>query len=143
MNQFKWALGAVCGLALLAGSSGAAEFDGSQKLMCTSIDVAECMIGPSCASVTPEELNLPQFIQVDFKTKKLSGRVAGGSVESTTIQNIQKVNGRTILQGAERGRGWSIVIDQTSGKMAGSVAGIGEDDKRLGVVLLGSCTPDP
>ena len=94
--------------------------------------------------MTPEEINLPQFIFVDFKGKNLSGRRPGSSTEETTkVQNIQKVDGRTILQGAERGRGWSIVIEQDSGKMAGSVAAFSEDQKRMGVVLLGSCTPDP
>jgi hypothetical protein len=127
---------------LLPLASNAADFDGSKNLLCTTIDAAECLIGPSCASVTPEELNLPQFIFVDFKGRKLSGRTPGGSQETTAIQNIQKVEGRTILQGAERGRGWSIVIHQDSGKMAGSVAALSEDDVRLGVVLLGSCTPD-
>lgn len=143
MHRLKLALWMLSSAALLPAASQAADFDGSKNLLCTTIDAAECLIGPSCVSVTPEEINLPQFIFVDFKGKQLSGRRPGASTEETTkVQNIQKVDGRTILQGAERGRGWSIVIEQNSGKMAGSIAAFSEDDMRMGVVLLGSCTPD-
>ena len=140
LDRWIWML--AVGL-LLPLASGAADFDGSKNLLCTPIDAAECLIGPTCSSVTMEELNLPQFIALDFEAKQLRGRVPAGSEETTAIQNVRKVDGRTILQGAERGRGWSIVINQNSGRMAATVAALSEDDTRVGFVMLGSCTPNP
>ena len=72
---------------------------------------------------------------MDFRAKRLSGRSAEGE-ETTVIQNVQSVDGKQILQGAENGRGWSIVIDEQTGDMSAAVA-----DQSAGFVLFGSCTP--
>jgi hypothetical protein len=118
-----------------AGPAAASDFDGSRKLLCAPSDVMECGAGGDCQRVTLEAMNIPRFIHVDFKKKRLSGETETGE-ETTAVQNVQKVDGRTILQGAERGRGWSLVIDQETGHMSGAIAG---DD--IGFVLLGACTP--
>lgn len=143
MIKFKTTLLAFGCALWLPFAAVAADFDGSKTLICTPIDAAECLLGPTCLSVTMDDLNLPQFFTLDFKAKQLRGRVPSGTVEKTTIQNVRKVDGRTILQGAENGRGWSIVINQNSGRMSATVAALSENDERVGFVMLGSCTPDP
>ncbi len=50
------------------------------------------------------------------------------------VQNVRKADGRTILQGAESGRAWSIVIDQASGDMSAAMVGSGTS-----FVLFGVC----
>ena len=132
-----WALAAAYPAAAVA-----AEFDGSRSLLCAPVDVAECGIGPKCTSATLEEANVPHFIRVDFKAKKLSGRDHEGDVESTPIQNVRSVNGATILQGAESGRAWSLVVDHDTGQMMGSVTGFTPTEERLGFLLFGACTAD-
>lgn len=117
----------------------AANFDGSKNLLCAPADIAECGIGPECAGVTTDETNVPEFIAVDFKAKRLSDGAQGGSTETTAIQNVREVDGRLILQGAESGRAWSIVVDQSTGGMAATVAAVAEDGVRVGFVLFGSC----
>ena len=128
---------------LLPLGVGAADFDGSQKLLCAPADVAECVTGPACESVTAEDIKLPEFIAIDFTAKRISDGSYGGSKETTAIQNVRKVNGRLILQGAESGRAWSVVIHQSTGKMTAAVAAVSEEDVRVGFVLFGDCTPDP
>ena len=119
----------------VAGPAAASDFDGSRALLCAPSDVIECGAGGECQRVTLEAMNIPRFIHVNFKKKRLSGKLETGE-ETTAVQNVQKVDGRTILQGAERGRGWSLVIDQETGHMSGAIAGDG-----AGFVLLGACTP--
>lgn len=120
----------------------AADFDGSRTLLCAPVDVAECLIGPDCSPATLEAANVPHFIRVDFKAKTLSGRDHEGDDESTAIQNVRNSDGETVLQGAESGRAWSIVIDQETGQMMGSVAGFSPTGERIGFLLFGACTPD-
>lgn len=127
---------------LLSPPVWAADFDGSRTLLCAPVDVAECLIGPDCSPATLEAANVPHFIQVDFKAKRLRGRDHEGDDESTAIQNVRSSDGETVLQGAESGRAWSIVIDQDTGQMMGSVAGFSPTGERIGFLLFGACTPD-
>lgn len=128
--------------AAVADGSLAADFDGSKRLLCVPIEAMECGVGEICERSSAAALDIPQFVKVDFEQKTLSGMVGGGDKRTTAIQNVRKVEGRTILQGAENGRGWSLVIDQASGNMSASVAAVAPDGDRLGFVLFGACTPD-
>ena len=139
MNGRRWLLVWLsCLPALLgaSGSAGAADFDGSQKLLCVPVEVQECTVGEGCERTTVDAVNLPQFIRVDFKKKTLNGTTPDGRSESTAIQNVQTREGdKTILQGADGPRAWSIVIDQATGKMSASVS-----DNSTGFVVFGACT---
>ena len=116
------------------GVALATDFDGSKTLRCVPTDVTECSGAGECARITVEELNIPRWIYVDFKKKKLSGTDSDGEDETTTIENVRTADGQTILQGAENGRAWSIVIDQTTGDMSVAIAG-----DETGFVLFGIC----
>ncbi len=123
---------ASLGFALAAG---AGDFDGSKTLLCVPGEAVDCLARGNCWQRTPDDLGIPRFITVDFRAKRLSGRSAEGE-ETTAIQNVQSIDGKQILQGAENGRGWSIVIDEQTGDMSAAVA-----DQSAGFVLFGSCTP--
>ena len=117
-----------------AGLAAAADFDGSRNLLCAPTDLVECGGAGECQRLTAEELNIPQFFTVDFKKKQMSGKLENGEVTTTAIQNVAKHEGRTILQGAENGRAWSMVIGQMTGDMTAAIAGDG-----TGFVLFGVC----
>ena len=89
-----------------------------------------------CQRSTTQGMNIPQFIRVDFEKKRLSGTLESGNQVSTGIQNRQRIDGKTILQGAENGRGWSVVIAEETGKMTATIS-----DDQVGFVLFGVCTP--
>lgn len=114
----------------------AADYDGSVPLLCVPIQEIECKSQGNCQSTTVQSMNLPQFIRVDFKNKRLSGTLEDGNEVTTAIQNSQSIEGKTILQGAENGRGWSVVITEESGKMTASIA-----DEQVAFVLFGACAP--
>ena len=124
----------ILGLAV-SSATAAANFDGSRNLLCVPTDATQCEGAGDCDRVAVEEINLPRFINVEFKKKRLRGTMLGGEEQTTAIQNIQtSTDGRTILQGAENGRGWTMTIDPTTGDMTAAIAG---DD--IGFILFGVC----
>jgi hypothetical protein len=116
------------------GVALADDFDGSEKLRCVPTDATECSGAGECKRVTVEEINIPRFITVDVKKKKLGGTDSDGEKETTAIENVRTADGQTILQGAESGRAWSMVIDQMTGDMTIAIAG-----DETGFVLFGVC----
>jgi hypothetical protein len=128
----------LSGLGLLTAlgctfAAGAASFDGSRPLLCAPTDVAQCDPAARCERVSPSEVDLPSFLRLDFKRKAISN--IEPPERSTAIENVRSVDGLTILQGAENGRAWSIVVDQATGKLTGSVA-----DGAGAFVVFGACT---
>jgi len=120
------------------GHAGAADFDGSQTLLCAPTDAVQCEGAGECERAEVEDLNIPKFLSIDFKNKEMTGRLEGAtSDEATKIQNVEKLDNQTVLQGIQNGRGWSIVIDAALGDMTAAIAG---DD--ISFVLFGGCQAD-
>ena len=129
---------ALIPLSVLAG-----EFDGSQKLYCALMDTVQCLPGGECQEIEAEEVNLPNFLVIDFKKEKITTTKARGNKRTSKIENKKQVDGKLIVQGAEDGAegvkdglGWSIAINETTGKMV--LTGSGDD---VGFVFFGACTP--
>ena len=141
-NVMKTTAGAglllAIGLALAApGLAGAAQFDGSKNLVCVPTDAIQCEGAGECVRTEVEALNLPKFLLVDFKKKQLRGTPEGATEETTSkIRNVEKLGDRTLLQGSQNGRGWSLSIDAITGDMSAAIAA---DD--LAFVLFGVCQP--
>ena len=122
--------------------ANADNFDGSKELICSVMDIVECQPGAKCQEVTAEEVGIPHFFKVNFKSKKISATRADGSKRSTDIEKFEKVDGKVIIQGAEDGIegvrdgvGWSAAIAEDSGKLVLTASG---DD--VGFVVFGACT---
>jgi hypothetical protein len=123
------------GLAV-ASTAAAGDFDGSRDLLCVPTDAIQCEGAGNCNRVAVEEINLPRFVNVEFKKKQLRGTVLGGEEQTTAINSIQNTpGGRTILQGAQNDLGWSMTIDPATGDMSHAIAG---DD--IGYIMFGVCT---
>jgi hypothetical protein len=132
-------LTAIClalGLGLVLYAHAAATYDGSVPLICALIEVMDCEPGADCQRGTPESVNLPQFIKLNFTEKTLSTTEAAQRQQSTPIKNIEQFDSRMILQGVEGGRAWSLIIAKETGKMSAAVA-----DDQVGFVIFGACTP--
>ncbi len=132
-TAFAAAAALALGMAAPLGAAGA-DFDGSKKLICSPSGVYECLFGQECKRVEADNAAVPEFIRVDFKKKRLTA-VLGE--RTTAIQNIQKMSGNTIVQGAENGRGWTLTIDAESGAMSATVS-----DEGVGFVVFGACMVD-
>lgn len=115
----------------------AGSIDGSSPCLCAITKVIECNSQGECAETSPEEVNIPTFIKVDFKAKTLSGVDISDS-RTTPIKHFEQGDGHLMLQGAENKRGWSTIVNQETGKLSSSVSGEG-----YGFLLFGTCTVLP
>jgi hypothetical protein len=134
------ALLCVCILPL---SAFAGAFDGSKPLYCSLADAIECVPGVECQEVMPESVNLPNFLKIDFKKKRITATKEGGVQRTSKIENRERIDGKLIMQGAEDGvagvrdgLGWSIAISESTGKMV--LTGSGD---QFGLVVFGACIP--
>jgi hypothetical protein len=123
----------------LAPVASANDFDGSKSLQCIPTDLFECARGVECWRTTADEINIPQFITVDF-AKKTIGGIVKGEPQSSPIERLHLEHGRTIFMGSEGGNVWGALIDQASGKMSISVAATTGDGHPVGFSILGVCT---
>ena len=127
---------AAVGMCLAPYPAGAAgKHDGSVPLLCVPIAVTECGADGECKRGTAESVNLPQFIRVDLKAMKAHNQETG---RESPIKNVERMNGKLILQGAQGERGFTLVIAEDTGKMSATVATDGE-----GFIIFGACTPQP
>ncbi|MDJ0666876.1 MAG: hypothetical protein QNJ61_06350 [Desulfobacterales bacterium] len=141
MNKMTMILGLFLGLGLLVNPALAGDFDGSQALICAAMDVVECLPGGECKRVQAAEVDFPDFLQLSFKDKKIRAEQMGRKDLKTDIEHMKSVDGKLILQGAEDGRedtkdglGWTMAIDEESGKLVFSASGT-----EVAFVVFGAC----
>ena len=135
MNKIKFMSLAFLCLILTPLSIAAADFDGSRPLLCATIETFECGSGIECKRGTAQSINLPQFLKIDFKEKKISGTRESGEVLTTKIENMERGDGKLVLQGTQNNKGWSMLINEATGKMT-----ITASDDQIGFVVFGACT---
>ncbi len=111
------------------------DVTGADKLLCSSGQLAACFDDGECESAPPWVLNVPAFILVDLTKKQLSTTPASGENRVSPIRNLERTDGRIVLQGVEGGRAFSLLIDEQTGALTAAVARDG-----LGVVVFGNCT---
>lgn len=142
MSKFSIVAGLICFFGFLSAPAVAGDFDGRQNLICAAMDVNECLPGGECKRMTALEVNFPDFIRINFKDKAIRTEQSGGEKLKTTIERMETVDGKIIIQGAEDGRedtkdglGWTVAIDEENGKMVLSASGTD-----VAFVVFGACT---
>ncbi|MEM5295018.1 hypothetical protein VSR82_11800 [Burkholderia sp. JPY481] len=124
----------VC-LAILLGTAamqvGAADFDGSKRLMCATIDAHACDPGIACTRALPADLGLPKFLTLDFDK-----RAVVGPAHTTPMLSVTKEADQIVMLGNEMGFGWTLAVDSTDGEMTLMIA-----NRNDAFVLFGNCTP--
>ena len=121
-------------VAVRAASAASAKSDGSVPLLCVPIEITQCDEGGKCYVGAAEGVNLPQFIRINFKEKLLSG--VGDAAERTTpIDFLERENGRIVLHGGQKGRGWTAVISEETGKLSATIS-----EEGTAFIIFGACT---
>jgi hypothetical protein len=122
-------------------SVAAGGFDGSEPLLCAVTDAIECTPERGCEEVTPESINLPQFVRINVAQKKINRGAKRETNRTTEIENVEHIDGKLILQGADDGiegvkdgLGWSVAIVESTGKFV--LTGSGD---LVGFVVFGAC----
>ena len=119
----------ILGLAAVPVLAG--DFDGSKLLICAPVEASDCAHGEECRKGLPDDIGAPAFMRIDFANKAVIG-----PKRSSPILLMDKSETQLLLQGTELGYGWTIALDQATGKMTATLA------SREGVfVLFGACTP--
>ena len=121
---------AALAVAVFSLPCGAADFDGTKPFICSVIDTNDCALGTPCIHGIAEDVNLPQFVKIDFAGRQISARG-----RTATIQNAMRSNGMLVIQGTQDRRSFSITVAEDSGSLVGAIAGDEE-----GFVLFGACT---
>jgi hypothetical protein len=126
---------------IVATSVAAADFDGSEPLICSFGQVIECVNGSACLAVTNDAVDAPDFVKLDFRKKQLVSTTAGEDSPANDII-VTDLMTHLIVQGTQgtgqgNALGYSLSIDKATGQMA--AAGAGEN---AGFVIFGACTPN-
>ena len=130
MKRFNLSLLAVT-LCVAAAHAVSADFDGSKPLICSTIETHECAVGTDCVRGLAEDINVPQFIRLDFAAKTMSARG-----RTSKMGGFTRSDGMLVIQGFENTRAFSATISEQSGKLVGAIAADEE-----GYLLFGACTP--
>jgi hypothetical protein len=126
-----------CGLAfLLAVPAGADDLTGRDAFLCAVLEVSRCVPGDGCSQVELAELNIPDFVEIDLAAKVVRTTAASGENRATPILGVVREAGSVFLQGVEKGRAWSFVLDEASGSLTAAVARDG-----FSVTAFAACTP--
>ena len=112
------------------------DVTGSDSLLCYGLSAARCETGEACQSVEPWKLNIPDFVKLDLRGKRISTTAASNEQRETPLQTVQRVNGTILIQGSQDERLFSWLISETSGEGTLSVAAQGQ-----GVTVFTVCTP--
>lgn len=125
MKRFAIAVFSLAGF-VLVGPAWADDLTGADRYLC------------ACASGSPDELDIPQFIEVDMVQKRVNTTKASKLNRTSPIDNLKRVDGKIVLQGLENQRAYSFLIDESTGSMSAAVAHDG-----CTVTAFGTCTPLP
>jgi len=135
MNKLTW-MCSFMGLMITPVSLYAADFDGSEPMLCASLDVLECVDGRDCDMVAAEDVDAPQFITIDLKHDKLQLDRAGRP-QSAELRNRESLNGKLVLQGVgtETGLGWTFSVNEETGRFVVSASG-----DEVAFIIFGACS---
>ena len=122
---------------LLAVTALPAEnLSGADQILCSSAHAVACTAEEGCESAAPWEWNIPSFIEIDLVAKRLSTTEASEEYRVTPILTAAREEGKIFLQGVEKSRAFSFIIDEATGMATVAVARDG-----FTVSVFGACTP--
>ena len=129
MTRFLYLVAALA--FLTAGPASAGDFDGSKLLICALVEAIDCTAGEECIKGLPDDVGAPNFMRIDFAQKAVIG-----PKQTSPILFMDKSDEQILLHGKELGYGWTLVLDQESGKLTATLV-----NREGAFVLFGSCTP--
>lgn len=104
-----------------------------KTMLCSVLKTLDCPMGEKCWRGSAKDLNLPQFITINFTEKTMSGSLHNGQDRTTTIDKIIQNDGKIILQGMEK-RPWNLTLLEATGEFSASAT---DENKVLGI--FGAC----
>jgi hypothetical protein len=127
---------ALFSMALLAGNASADDLGNSKQILCSTLNVNVCQSDGVCARVLPSDINIPQFVEVDTRTGRLSTTAASGENRETEASQVIRADDHLLIHGDELGRAFSLLIQLSSGQA--SFASVMDGNA---TVVFSACTP--
>lgn len=120
-------MGALALLAWLpAGAARAAgPFDGSKPVICSTDDTVACLDEGGCSAGDAADVNLPSLVRVDFAKKLITGLSGERAGETTPLETMRHNEGHLVVQGGQGGRGFTLLLDESTGDLTVGVVGSG------------------
>ncbi len=128
-------LAVIVAVVLGAAPAWADSFDGSKPLVCAYMQTFECSGGSACKAGDADDVRIPDFVRVDFDDETITALDEERRGEKTKIRHRESSNGRLILQGVEGGRGWTLLLSESTGDTVLTVSG-----DQAAFVVFGECT---
>jgi hypothetical protein len=111
----------TAGLAMsLVGVAAAEDITDKDSFVCTGWDAVYCTTEGTCEHTEAWRLNLPDFLKVDLDAKEFTTLPGSEVTRFTPIDSIARESGRIFLNGSQARRGFSWVINESTGE--GTVA---------------------
>jgi hypothetical protein len=109
----------------------------ADQLLCASLEATRCSLD-GCETQDPVMWNIPQFLEIDHKNKRLQTTAASGMKRATPITTLLREDGHIYIQGIEGGRAFSFVIHEASGELNAAIAA-----SDTATAIFAACTPLP
>ncbi len=124
------------GMLLAGGVVAADDITGADDLLCSSMIATQCLADGTCAAGPLWQWNMPPFVEIDLKNKRLNSTAASGDRRSTPITIVDRIDHSLVIQGHEGGRAFSLIVAQDTGVASMAIVLEGEI-----LTVLGACTP--
>ena len=131
----RLAIAVLCSLTSL--SLPADTLTGSSRILCSAVEANVCTADGVCESFLPWSLQIPQFLLIDLEGKRLATTAASGENRTSPITHLIRDAGHISVQGAERGRAFSMVLREQDG-----LASIAIATDAMTISVFAACTPD-
>ena len=112
------------------------DVTGASRILCAAQHATRCTGGLGCETGDPTDWNIPDFIEIDLVEKQLRSTASSADKRLTSFSTLDQVAGTTYVQGIDKGRAFSIVIDQRTGELTAATARAG-----TAVSIFARCTP--
>ena len=134
----------IIGLCIFLGLSATAfaDLDGSDPLLCSVVNVNECVPDGTCEKVSPRDVNAPDFLRIDVRKKTVTGVAVSVDRTPNKVDSAKVVGDKLYDQGQfegaegvyEDGLAWSMAIETDTGEMVLTASG-----DEVAFVLFGNC----
>jgi hypothetical protein len=117
-------IGAGFSALLLAGAGWAAELtDTTTEMVCSITEVKVCRTGTPCETAAPGDLGAPDMVLVSLADGAFLALGESHAGRRSAFKLVERTGARWVLQGYERNRAWSAVIDAEGGLSLAAAAG--------------------
>ena len=120
-------------LVLLCISPVSSEAEPS-KILCSSAEAVACGKQGECARGPVDQFNLPLFFEIDFANKVVDSLTEEGTKRHSLISGVESMDGYTMVLGTDVDSGWSLLMNEQTGKMTLGVVAPDE-----GYTIFGAC----